>query len=111
MKNKTAAAVLSAAMALSIPAVANAALDAREISIVPIAAYTAQGNEVALKNALTEGLNNGMTVNEIKEVLVQMYAYTGFPRSLTGLGVFVNLMNYRALTRTVSWERIPNSSH
>ena len=111
MKNKTAVAVLFAAMALSIPAVSNAALDAREISIVPIAAYTAQGNEVALKNALTEGLNNGMTVNEIKEVLVQMYAYTGFPRSLTGLGVFVNLMNYRALTRTVSWERIPNSSH
>ena len=53
MKNKTAVAVLSAAMALSIPAVSNAALDAREISIVPIAAYTAQGNEVALKNALT----------------------------------------------------------
>ena len=107
MKNKTAVAVLSAAMALSIPAISNAALDAREISIVPIAAYTAQGNEVALKNALTEGLNNGMTV----KVLVQMYAYTGFPRSLTGLGVFVNLMNFRALTRTVSWERIPNSSH
>lgn len=92
MKKKAAAAVLSAVMALSIPAVSNAALDTREISIVPIAAYTAQGNEQALKKALVEGLNNGMTVNEIKEVLVQMYAYTGFPRSLTGLGVFVNLL-------------------
>lgn len=92
MKKKAAAAVLSAVMALSIPAVSNAALDTREISIVPIAAYTAQGNEQALKKALVEGLNNGMTVNEIKEVLVQIYAYTGFPRSLIGLGVFVNLL-------------------
>lgn len=95
MKKKTAAAVLSAVMALSIPAVSNASLDSREINIVPIAAYTAQGNEQALKKALTEGLNNGLTVNEIKEVLVQMYAYTGFPRSLTGLGVFVNLLKER----------------
>ena len=66
MKKKTAAAVLSAVMALSIPAVSNASLDSREINIVPIAAYTAQGNEQALKKALTEGLNNGLTVNEIK---------------------------------------------
>lgn len=95
MKKKTAAAVFSAAIALSMPGVSNAELDAREISIVPIAAYTAQGNEAALKTALTEALNNGMTVNEIKEVLVQMYAYTGFPRSLTGLGVFVNLLKER----------------
>lgn len=51
MKKKTAAAVISAALALSIPAVSNAALDAREISIVPIAAYTALGNESALKKS------------------------------------------------------------
>lgn len=37
MKKKTAAAVLSAVMALSIPAVSNASLDSREINIVPIA--------------------------------------------------------------------------
>ena len=95
MKKKTAAAVLSAVMALSIPAVSNASLDSREINIVPIAAYTAQGNEQALKKALTEGLNNGLTVNEIKEVLVQMYAYTGFPRSLTGLNTFIALLDER----------------
>ncbi len=36
-----------------------------------------------------------MTVNEMKDVLLQMYAYTGFPRSLTGLGVLVNLLDER----------------
>lgn len=95
MKKKWVAALAAATMALSLPITANAALDARETSIVPIAAFTAQGNEAALKQALADGLKNGMTVNEIKEVLVQMYAYTGFPRSLTGLGVFVNLLNER----------------
>ena len=37
----------------------------------------------------------GMTVNEIREVLVQMYAYTGFPRSLTGLNTFLALLDER----------------
>jgi alkylhydroperoxidase/carboxymuconolactone decarboxylase family protein YurZ len=34
-------------------------------------------------------------VNEIKEILVQMYAYAGFPRSLNGLGTFMAVMEAR----------------
>jgi 4-carboxymuconolactone decarboxylase len=30
-----------------------------------------------------------LTVNEIKEILVQMYAYAGFPRSLNGINAFM----------------------
>ena len=80
----------AAVAATSLPA--DAALTVREESIVPIAAFTANGNEAALKSALETGLKNGLTVTEICRVLEQMYAYTGFPRSLTGLGVFVNLL-------------------
>lgn len=36
-----------------------------------------------------------MTVSEIREVLVQMYAYAGFPRSLTGLDTFIALLDER----------------
>ncbi len=72
-----------------------AALDKKEQSIIPIAAYTAKGDTAKLKEALAEGLQNGMTVNEIKEVLVQMYAYTGFPRSLTALNTFLALLDER----------------
>ena len=68
---------------------ASAELTDREASIVPIAAFTANGNQEQLKKALAKGLDNGLTVNEIKAVLEQMYAYTGFPRSLTALGVYV----------------------
>lgn len=70
-------------------------LNAKQQSIIPIAAFTAKGDTENLKVALAEGLQNGMTVNEIKEVLVQMYAYTGFPRSLTGLNTFIALLDER----------------
>lgn len=74
---------------------AQATLTDREESIVPIAAFAANGNETALKVALKSGLEKGLTVNEIRSVLEQMYAYAGFPRSLTGLGVFVDLLQER----------------
>lgn len=70
-------------------------LTAKQQSIIPIAAFTANGDTVKLKEALVQGLQNGMTVNEIKEVLVQMYAYTGFPRSLTGLNTFLDVLGER----------------
>ena len=50
---------------------------------IPIAAFTANGDLEKLRTALSAGLDAGLTVNEIKEILVQMYAYVGFPRSLT----------------------------
>lgn len=74
---------------------AQVTLTDREESIVPIAAFAANGNETALKVALKSGLEKGLTVNEIRSVLEQMYAYAGFPRSLTGLGVFVDLLQER----------------
>ncbi|MDR3560937.1 MAG: carboxymuconolactone decarboxylase family protein [Negativicutes bacterium] len=70
-------------------------LTARQESIVAIAAFTARGDLPQLKDALNEGLDAGLTVNEIKEVLVQMYAYTGFPRSLNGISTFMNVTEDR----------------
>ena len=70
-------------------------LNAKEETIVTIAAFTAKGDLDRLKSALNEGLDAGLTINEIKEVLVQMYAYTGFPRSLNGIGTFMGVMEER----------------
>lgn len=61
-----------------------------------IAAFTARGDQDKLTTALNKGLDEGLTVNEIKEVLVQMYAYTGFPRSLNGISAFMAVMKERA---------------
>jgi 4-carboxymuconolactone decarboxylase len=73
----------------------NEGLNAKQEKIVTIAAFTANGDLDKLKAALNEGLDAGLTVNEIKEVLVQMYAYTGFPRSLNGIGTFMSVMEER----------------
>jgi alkylhydroperoxidase/carboxymuconolactone decarboxylase family protein YurZ len=71
------------------------ALSAKQRAIIPIAAFTAAGDQERLKTALAEGLEAGLTVNEIKEILVQMYAYAGFPRSLSGIQTFMALMDER----------------
>ena len=56
------------------------ALNQRQQGIIPIAAFTADGDIDRLKPALSKGLDAGLTVNEITEVLVHLYAYTGFSR-------------------------------
>lgn len=71
------------------------ALSSKQQSIIPIAAFTAKGDLAKLKVSLNEGLDAGLTVNEIKEILVQLYAYTGFPRSLNAIGTFMEVMEER----------------
>lgn len=72
------------------------ALDRKVRSVVSISMYTAQGNTDSLKAALVEGLAAGLTVNEEKEVMLQLYAYCGFPRSMNALAVLTDLMKERA---------------
>ena len=73
----------------------NKDLNAKQEKIVTIAAFTASGDLQKLKTALNEGLDAGLTINEIKEVLVQMYAYAGFPRSLNGINIFMGVIEER----------------
>lgn len=70
-------------------------LNAKEQSVVTIAAFTAIGNMPQLHTALNNGLDAGLTINEIKEVLVQLYAYAGFPRSLNALNTFMVVLKER----------------
>jgi quercetin dioxygenase-like cupin family protein/alkylhydroperoxidase/carboxymuconolactone decarboxylase family protein YurZ len=73
----------------------NEKLSVREQKIVPIAAFTASGEISKLKIALNQGLDGGLTINEIKEVLVHIYAYSGFPRSLNGINAFMSVLDDR----------------
>lgn len=70
-------------------------LNAKQRAIIPIAAFTAGGDLAGLKTALNEGLDARLTVNEIKEILIQLYAYAGFPRSLNGISVFMAVLDER----------------
>jgi len=70
-------------------------LNAKQEKIVTIAAFTANGDLQKLKTALNERLDAGLTINEIKEILVQLYAYAGFPRSLNGINTFMDVLKER----------------
>lgn len=70
-------------------------LSNKEQAIVSISAFTALGNMPELKGALNKGLDAGLTISEVKEVLVHLYAYTGFPRSLNALNNLMNVVNER----------------
>jgi len=71
------------------------ALPIRHQHITMIAAFTAKGDLQQLKEALSNGLDAGLTINEIKEVLVHLYAYCGFPRSLQGINTFIAVLDTR----------------
>ncbi len=81
--------------AVSKSLVAVSALSSRQQAIVAIASYTGRGDLEHLPSALTAGLEAGMTVNEIKEILVQAYAYCGFPRSLRAIQTFMQVLDKR----------------
>jgi len=70
-------------------------LSTRQQALVSISAYTAKGDLPHLHTALAQGLEAGLTVNEEKEVLVHLYAYCGFPRSLSGTNTLMTLLDER----------------
>lgn len=70
-------------------------LNARQQAMIPVAAFTASGDMDNLNRALHDALDAGLTVNEVKEILSQLYAYCGFPRSLNALGCFMAVMTER----------------
>ncbi len=94
--NKTIS-ILITLICMTVSSMASAqTLDSKERSVALIAAYTARGDMEKLDVAFDSGLDAGLSVNEIKEILVQMYAYCGFPRSLNALNRFMAKTEQRA---------------
>ena len=62
-------------------------LTERHKGLAACACLMAQGDLERLEPAVRKALDNGVTINELKETFSQLYAYTGYPRSLNALGV------------------------
>ena len=62
-------------------------LPPRQQAIAAVAALTAVGDLSNLSQAFHDALDSGLSVNECKEIVLQLYAYTGFPRCLNAAGV------------------------
>jgi 4-carboxymuconolactone decarboxylase len=88
--------LVAATMFSMAPALASAqALSRTQQAIAPIAAAAAVGDIPQLNAALNQGLDAGLTVSDAKEVMVQLYAYAGFPRSLNALGELMKVLEAR----------------
>jgi quercetin dioxygenase-like cupin family protein/alkylhydroperoxidase/carboxymuconolactone decarboxylase family protein YurZ len=71
---------------------ANAAeLTVKENAIVDIGAWTARGEQGKLGAAFKAGFDAGLTLNEAKELVGQLYAYCGFPRALNAAGTLMKV--------------------
>lgn len=95
IKNVLATLILGTSLILGENAMAENALNAKQKSIAAVASYAARGDQNGLRQALVKGLEAGVSVNEFKEILVQAYAYCGFPRSLNALNTLMQVEEER----------------
>jgi len=70
-------------------------LTAKQQAIPLIAAFMAASDMPKLNVALNQGLGAGLTISEAKEILIQLYAYAGFPKSLNALGELLKVVEDR----------------
>ncbi len=70
-------------------------LSARQQAIPLIASFMAASDMPKLNAALNQGLDAGLTLSEATEILVQLYAYAGFPKSLNALGELLKVVQAR----------------
>ena len=70
-------------------------LTPRRQGLAVIAALEAKGDQSDLETALADALDKGLTISEAKEALSQLYAYSGFPRSLNALGTLQKVLARR----------------
>lgn len=70
-------------------------LSEKQLRLAACACLEAQGELNKLNTEVNNALNAGVTVNELKEAFSQLYAYTGFPRSLNALGVLQKVLDER----------------
>jgi 4-carboxymuconolactone decarboxylase len=70
-------------------------LSTKQQAIVCISAVTGKGDLSKLKTELNAGLDAGLTTNQIRESIVHVYAYAGFPRSLRGLQTLMSVLDER----------------
>lgn len=71
------------------------ALSAKQQAIALIASFMAASDMPRLNTALDQGLDAGLAISEAREILVQLYAYVGFPKSLNALGELMKVVEAR----------------
>jgi 4-carboxymuconolactone decarboxylase len=66
-------------------------LSKRDRSLITVAALIAGGNTEQLKNHLVRAKDNGLTETELKEVIIHLAFYAGWPRAMSAITVAKNV--------------------
>jgi alkylhydroperoxidase/carboxymuconolactone decarboxylase family protein YurZ len=77
-------------------------LDAKSRSLVTIGVLAGQGRLGELGNHLDAGLNHGLTVEELEEVLLQIAAYAGLPAAWSAFRRAQDVLAQRAAGATTA---------
>jgi 4-carboxymuconolactone decarboxylase len=77
-------------------------LDRRTRSCITVAMLAAQGNEHELALHVRAAMRNGVTVDEIKEVLLQVAVYAGVPRANRAFSIARGVIEAGAATEPAS---------
>ena len=79
----------------------------RMLLLCGCAALAARGDLQRLDVAIRGALDGGVSVNELKDAFAQLYAYTGFPRSLNALNTLEHVLTERKSAGIVDNEGQP----
>nr|WP_256596098.1 MULTISPECIES: carboxymuconolactone decarboxylase family protein [Pseudomonas] len=70
-------------------------LTPQQQAIIIISTFAAAGDMSGLNAALNQGLGAGVKISDAREVLIQLYAYAGFPRSLNAITELMKVLEAR----------------
>lgn len=76
-------------------AAAQKELTAKQQGLIMLSANAAKGDLKNLEANLNTALDAKLSINEAKEALIHLYAYSGFPRSLRGLQTLMKVISDR----------------
>jgi 4-carboxymuconolactone decarboxylase len=62
-------------------------LSKRDRSLITVASLITGGNTEQLRNHLTRAKDNGVTETELKEVIIHLAFYAGWPKAMSALTV------------------------
>ncbi len=71
-------------------------LSKRDRSLIVVSTLIALGKERQMVGHLNRALDNGLSVDEIKEVITHLAFYSGWPTAMTAATIFKDVLEKRA---------------
>ena len=81
---------------LQISMISSDSLSDKQLAILPLAVAVAQGDQIAVRAAIEQGLNAGLAINELKEAVSHQFSYIGAPKTLNGIIALKSVLEERA---------------